>query len=67
MDLNLFGKTALVCGSTQGIGFAVAKELALLGANIVLLARDEQQLNKVKAELSKQGEQNHYYIKNLQI
>jgi 3-oxoacyl-[acyl-carrier protein] reductase len=31
MELNLTGKTALVCGSTQGIGKATAIELAILG------------------------------------
>ena len=41
MDLNLQGKTALVCGSTQGIGFAAATQLALMGAHVILLARNE--------------------------
>ena len=63
MDLNLSGKTALVCGSTQGIGCAVAHELAQLGANIVLLARDEQKLKNVQSALLKEGNQQHYYIK----
>ena len=49
MNLNLSGKNALVCGSTQGIGKASAIELALLGATIILLARDE---SKLKAALS---------------
>ncbi|MFY8185811.1 MAG: short-chain dehydrogenase, partial [Bacteroidia bacterium] len=34
MNLDLENKRALVCGSTQGIGKAVALELALLGANV---------------------------------
>jgi len=62
MDLNLSGKTALVCGSTQGIGCAVAHELAQLGANIVLLARDEKQLIKVQSELIKEEDQKHFYL-----
>ena len=33
MDFNLTGKTALVCGSTQGIGWSSALELADMGAN----------------------------------
>jgi 3-oxoacyl-[acyl-carrier protein] reductase len=37
-------RTALVCGSTQGIGFAVAKKLAENGFNLVLLARNEVKL-----------------------
>jgi NAD(P)-dependent dehydrogenase (short-subunit alcohol dehydrogenase family) len=42
MNLNLHGKTAIVCGSTQGIGRAIAIELASLGANIVLFARNAE-------------------------
>ncbi|HMR55789.1 MAG TPA: SDR family NAD(P)-dependent oxidoreductase, partial [Cyclobacteriaceae bacterium] len=42
MNLNLEGKNALVCGSTQGIGKASAVELAKMGATITLVARNEQ-------------------------
>ena len=62
MNLDLNNKTALVCGSTQGIGYAVANELALLGANVVLLARDENKLIKVKKDLHNDGTQKHSYI-----
>jgi len=44
MNLNLSNKTAFVCGSTQGIGYAAAIELALLGAKVVLIARNEAAL-----------------------
>ncbi|MFN9798723.1 MAG: short-chain dehydrogenase, partial [Bacteroidota bacterium] len=36
MNLDLTGKTAVVCGSTQGIGWAAAQQLATMGARIVL-------------------------------
>jgi 3-oxoacyl-[acyl-carrier protein] reductase len=49
MELNLNGKTALVCGSTQGIGRSSAQELAKLGARIVLMARDSEKLQVEKA------------------
>ena len=62
MELSLIGKTALVCGSTQGIGLATAQELANLGASVVLLARNEEQLIKVKSELPSTHGQNHYYL-----
>ncbi|MFZ2753515.1 MAG: SDR family NAD(P)-dependent oxidoreductase, partial [Lysobacteraceae bacterium] len=39
MDLNLNGKHALVCGASEGIGRAAAHELALLGADVTVLAR----------------------------
>ena len=44
MDINLKNKNAIVCGSTQGIGEASAIELAKLGANITLIARNESKL-----------------------
>ena len=62
MDLSLNGKTALVCGSTQGIGYATAKELAALGANVILIARNEEQLRKVKETLDASHGQNHGYL-----
>lgn len=42
--MQLLGKTALVCGSTQGIGLAAAVALAESGANVVLMARSEERL-----------------------
>ncbi|MCS6973179.1 MAG: SDR family oxidoreductase [Cyclobacteriaceae bacterium] len=51
MNLDLTGKNALVCGSTQGIGKAAARELAALGANVFLFARNEEKLKHTLAEL----------------
>ncbi len=62
MNINLTGKKAFVCGSTQGIGRAAAIELANLGASIVLLARNEDSLKRVKAELDTSKNQRHDYI-----
>jgi 3-oxoacyl-[acyl-carrier protein] reductase len=62
MNLDLTGKTAFVCGSTQGIGKASAIELALLGANITLLARNEESLKAVLDELPKKKTQKHRYL-----
>jgi len=61
MNLNLKNKNALVCGSTQGIGKAAAMALAELGANITLIARNEEKLKKVLTELPNTY-QNHNYI-----
>ena len=63
MNLNLKNKNALICGSTAGIGKATAMELADLGANITLIARNEDKLNKVLSELPTNQGQNHNYIK----
>ena len=62
MNLDLKNKRAIVCGSTQGIGKAVAIELALLGANVTLIARNEEALNKTKAELDQSKGQQHDHI-----
>ncbi len=62
MNLDLKGKRAVVCGSTQGIGKASAIELALLGANVTLIARNEEKLKDVLQMLSMQGDQQHTYI-----
>lgn len=62
MNLDLQGKTAIVCGSTQGIGKASAIELALLGANVVLVSRNEQKLKETMNELQRSGNQMHQYV-----
>lgn len=61
MDLSLKGRTALVCGSSQGIGLATATELALLGATCILFARNEDRLKTVLPTLSTSGGQQHRY------
>jgi 3-oxoacyl-[acyl-carrier protein] reductase len=62
MNLDLTGKTALVCGSTQGIGLASAVELALLGANVTLVARNEDKLTEVIKQLDRTRGQLHRYL-----
>ncbi len=62
MNLDLKNKRALVCGSTQGIGKAVAIELAAMGANVTLVARNEEALKKTKAELNTDKGQQHSYL-----
>ncbi|MFT6850751.1 MAG: 3-oxoacyl-[acyl-carrier protein] reductase [Sphingobacteriales bacterium] len=62
MNLSLKGKNAVVCGSTGGIGQASALELASLGANIVLVARNEEKLKTTLASLPKVEGQNHQYL-----
>lgn len=62
MDLDLTGKRAVVCGSTQGIGKAAAIELALLGASITLIARNQEKLEKTVKELQVYSGQKHDFI-----
>jgi 3-oxoacyl-[acyl-carrier protein] reductase len=61
MNLSLEGKFAIVCGSTQGIGLAVAEELALLGANCTLIARNEEALQAAVHGLDIALRQQHDY------
>ncbi|ANS76178.1 3-oxoacyl-ACP reductase [Paenibacillus yonginensis] len=51
MDLDLRGKKALVIGSSQGLGKAIASELALEGADVMLASRSEDKLRRVQQEL----------------
>ncbi|MEP5613623.1 MAG: SDR family oxidoreductase [Cyclobacteriaceae bacterium] len=51
MDLDLKGKRALVCGSTQGMGLSIGKELANQNARVTLFARNEEVLKQVVKEL----------------
>ncbi len=62
MNLDLKNKNAIVCGSTQGIGEASAIELAKLGANITLIARNESKLLNVLNELDKSQGQVHSFV-----
>ena len=48
---NLKDKVALVTGASRGIGKAISLALAKSGAEVILVSRDEEQLNKVKKEI----------------
>ncbi|MEN9549923.1 MAG: hypothetical protein RIR12_2514 [Bacteroidota bacterium] len=61
MNLSLKNKTAVIGGSTQGIGLAIAEELALLGANCILLARNKSKLEECIQQLANDGAQQHQY------
>jgi 3-oxoacyl-[acyl-carrier protein] reductase len=62
MNLSLEGKKAIVCGSTQGIGLAIAEELALLGAQCTLIARNEEALKSAVNKLDTSLQQQHNYL-----
>lgn len=52
MDLGLKGKAALVCGSSQGIGRAIADALAAEGADVVINGRSPEKLARVRGEIA---------------
>lgn len=62
MGVSLFdlsGKTALITGSSQGIGLALAHGLAKAGAALVLNGRDAEKLTTAAADLKNEGAQVH--------
>jgi len=54
MDLQLKGKTAFVSGSTQGIGFAIARQLLQEGASVIINGRTTEKVNQTAEKLSQQ-------------
>jgi len=62
MELNLKGKTAIVCGSTAGIGKAIAHGMSAEGVNLILVARDEDKLKNTINELPVSEGQKHTYL-----
>jgi len=58
----LAGKRALVCGSTRGIGRACALHFAQVGAEVSLVARDEESLQTVQRQLNAGQGRNHAFI-----
>src|SRR5262245_49783929 len=51
MKLNLSDKTALISGSTKGIGFAIASQLAQEGARVILNGRTDKALQEASAKI----------------
>ena len=62
MKIDLTDKKALVGGSTQGLGKAIAIQLANCGASVTLMARNEEKLKATIKELCTAAGQQHQYI-----
>ena len=62
MNISLKNKWAVICGSSAGIGLAAAKELALNGANCILMARNTETLKQAVSQLAKQVDQQHQWM-----
>ncbi|MEO0571784.1 MAG: SDR family oxidoreductase [Bacteroidota bacterium] len=63
MEISLKGKKALIGGSSQGIGKAIALQLAKSGASVTLMARSEDKMLAIIESLPTQEGQNHQYLK----
>src|SRR5260370_36080044 len=53
MNLELIGKTALISGSTRGIGFAIASQLAAEGAHVIVNGRSDEAVNSAVQQIRK--------------
>ena len=62
MRINLKNKRALIGGSSKGLGYAVAKQLAICGAEVTLVSRNESLLKKNIIELKELTECDHNYL-----
>ncbi|WP_310620374.1 SDR family NAD(P)-dependent oxidoreductase [Flexibacterium corallicola] len=56
MDLQIKGRTAIISGSSRGIGFAIAEELVANGVSVVLVARGAKPLEEAKSELQSRNQ-----------
>jgi NAD(P)-dependent dehydrogenase (short-subunit alcohol dehydrogenase family) len=55
MEINLKGRTAVITGASRGLGEAMAKALAVEGAQIALVARDRTRLERVRDDIVANG------------
>jgi short-subunit dehydrogenase len=51
MDSDFKGKTVVITGGSEGCGAATARKFAMLGANLVLVARNKKNLERIAEEL----------------
>lgn len=54
MDLHLTHKLALITGSTKGIGKAIATELAREGADVIINGRNQDEVDRIVADIKTQ-------------
>ena len=54
MDLGLSGKTAVVCGASQGLGFAAARELSKQGCSVAICSRDTSRIEQAAFKITQQ-------------
>src|SRR5439155_1442946 len=66
MDLGLAGRVALVCGSTRGLGRAVAKALAHEGARVAVTGRHEDAAERAAQQISSEtGQQVKAFVQDV--
>lgn len=65
MEQSLAGRHALVTGASRGIGRSIALSLASAGADITLVARNEDALNSLAADIKNLGSAAHVIVADL--
>src|SRR3546814_18667096 len=55
MDLGIAGRTALVLGGSKGIGRQIALDFADAGANVVVVARGKEAIDRTVADVREKG------------
>lgn len=63
--MNFKNKTVLITGASSGIGLALSREFASLGANVVMGARTEETLRSLVAEFESQGVRSIYRVTDI--
>ena len=61
-DKTFEGRVGIITGGATGIGFSVAKELASLGATVVIASRKEENLQKAVEEIRSAGGRAEYHV-----
>ena len=64
-DFSLSGRLALVTGSTQGLGFAIAQAYAASGAAVIINGRDAERVNRAVQSLTQQGYAAHPLVMDI--
>lgn len=64
-DFSLSGRLALVTGSTQGLGFAIAQAYAASGATVIINGRDAQRVDRAVQTLTQQGHAAHPLVMDI--
>ena len=62
MNISLKGKNALIGGSSRGLGYAVARQLAISGASVTLMSRNEKKLKEIVENLENETKIKHNYL-----
>ena len=62
MEISLIGKQALIGGSSKGIGLAIAKQLAISGASVCLMARNKSKMKEIVKNLPSDKKQRHHFL-----